>query len=95
MIVMKSLDYKVPGGKLLRIKADISNGKINSVMIMGDFFIHPEDALEEIENALVGCPVNMNEIINRINTVISKNVSIVGFSPEDIAKVLIRIAEQN
>lgn len=92
---MKSLDYKVPGGKLLRIKADISNGKINSVMIMGDFFIHPEDALEEIENALVGCPVNMNEIINRINTVISKNVSIVGFSPEDIAKVLIRIAEQN
>ena len=93
MIHMKALDYKVPGGKLLRIKADISNDSINKVMIMGDFFIHPEEALENIENALVGCPLNYNEITNRIKKVIENNVTVVGFSAEDIANVLLRIAE--
>ena len=36
---------KVPGGKLLRIKVDYED-KINTVVITGDFFAHPEECIQ-------------------------------------------------
>ncbi len=88
---MQMIDYKVPGGKLLRIKAEIQDGKIDKVMILGDFFVHPEDAIEEIEKSLYGCPLNKNDILERINRIISRGVSIIGFSAEDVAEVLLQM----
>jgi len=42
---------KVPGGKLIRIKVVFSD-IIESVQITGDFFLHPEDSLLKIEEAI-------------------------------------------
>ncbi len=45
---------KVEGGKLLRVK--VEHGYIlENVQITGDFFAHPEDSVEQIENALLDC----------------------------------------
>jgi hypothetical protein len=46
--------YKVPGGKLLRVSVEYDGGTIREVRFSGDFFIHPEDALERVEAALKG-----------------------------------------
>ena len=46
---------KVPGGKLVRIKVDFNpdEGIIESVKMHGDFFMHPEEFVEDIEQLLV------------------------------------------
>ena len=45
---------KVPGGKLVRVHLQYDPFQLLKVSITGDFFMHPEDALEAIEDALIG-----------------------------------------
>jgi len=47
-------DYKAPGGKLIRVRVRHKDGIIESIMFNGDFFIHPEEAIEELEQGLKG-----------------------------------------
>ncbi|MGM5482672.1 MAG: lipoate protein ligase C-terminal domain-containing protein [Nanobdellota archaeon] len=83
---MKHIDHKAKNGKLLRIDADI-NKKINFIRITGDFFIHPESALEEIEKSLEG--VSLENVEKVLQTFIeSKNIQIIGFKPSDLAEAL-------
>jgi lipoate-protein ligase A len=44
---------KVAQGKLVSVKVDYEE-TINSIKIMGDFFLHPEAAIYGIEDALLG-----------------------------------------
>ncbi|GAB6102153.1 lipoate protein ligase C-terminal domain-containing protein [Thermococcus atlanticus] len=37
---------------LIRIELDEENGVVKDVKITGDFFIHPENTIEELENRL-------------------------------------------
>ena len=81
---------KVEGGKLLKIEVDYDK-KINNVKITGDFFLHPEDSINEIENSLKGLDVNEKEdnIIKKINEIVEKNnVEMIGISAEAIAETL-------
>lgn len=85
-----SASEKVEGGKLVKIKVEF-NGKVRYVQILGDFFIHPEDSLENIEKGLVGVSVNESEenIINKIKEIVhSDNIQLIGITPESIARVL-------
>jgi lipoate---protein ligase len=86
------IDYKVPGGKLLRIDADIKGGKegdiIQSIRITGDFFMHPEDALERIEKALSRVPIDQR-IPERLNEC-TRDVRMVGISVNDFLLALDR-----
>lgn len=50
--------YKVPGGKLVRANFSAENGIITAMNINGDFFLDPDEALEDINTALVGLPTN-------------------------------------
>ncbi|MFC1750265.1 lipoate protein ligase C-terminal domain-containing protein, partial [Pseudomonadota bacterium] len=50
---------KVVGGKLVKVRIDAEQGgSINAVQITGDFFLHPEDALTDVEKNLIGLPAN-------------------------------------
>jgi len=71
---MLSSNYKSPGG-LIRIKADIQENKINDIMITGDFFIFPDSRIEEIENALKGKELNLDEIRNIIDEILKDSQS--------------------
>ncbi len=46
--------YKVPGGKLLRVRFVLEEEKIASIRFTGDFFLHPEESIEELEEKLRG-----------------------------------------
>lgn len=50
------LDWKVPGGKLLRLSARIEAGLVAEARVAGDFFAHPEEAFEAAEASLLGIP---------------------------------------
>ncbi|TAL35186.1 MAG: lipoate--protein ligase family protein, partial [Spirochaetes bacterium] len=43
---------KAPGEKLVRVRFILDAGRVTAIKISGDFFIHPEDAVESLENSL-------------------------------------------
>jgi len=45
---------KVPNGKLLKVFLEYEREKINKIKITGDFFIHPEETIDELERELTG-----------------------------------------
>ena len=81
---------KVPGGKLIRIDLDYSD-RIEAVKITGDFFLHPEELLTEIEERLVGLafPFRKDLLIQELEKILqSHEATLVGIRPEDIADTL-------
>ena len=82
---MRRIDYKVPGGKLLRIDADIVENAIRDIKIHGDFFMHPEEGIEKIEDALKGERIEEAEkILNKC----TKHLEMIGLSNHDLLIVL-------
>ncbi len=76
-------DYKVPGGKLIRVRVWHRNGIIEKVRFHGDFFIHPEEAIEELENGLVG--KDMSGAESFIDTFFER-IESAGVGPEDFKR---------
>lgn len=80
-------EYKTPGGKLVRVNFDVTDGRLENVQITGDFFLYPEEALESITNAVEGqaASVNHDALVSAIESAVAPDVKLVGFSPEAIA----------
>lgn len=84
---------KVKEGKVVKVEIDY-NTVIKDVRITGDFFLHPEDILEEIEDCIIGLDKTVSEedIVSGIQRATAgKYVQMIGISPESIA-LLIREA---
>ncbi|MCB9359434.1 hypothetical protein H6503_05875 [Candidatus Woesearchaeota archaeon] len=82
-----NIDYKVEGGKLLRIELMHKNDHILTIKLCGDFFIHPEYAIEDIEKGLMGVP--FDHVSQRLKDIIqTKNIQLIGFSPDDLQKAV-------
>lgn len=93
---MPKAEHKVEGGKLIKVQLSEKNGKISKVKIMGDFFMHPEELIEELEKSLIGCTLNEPEITKTIKNFIEKNnVTLLGVSPEDFAKCIMKAGESS
>ena len=83
-------EQKVPGGKLVSVKVEYDE-KINSVQVLGDFFLHPEDTIYKIEKAIVGTSVNADsaEIAGKISKVLAfAGAELIGVTPEAIAETV-------
>ena len=81
---------KVKEGKVLKVELDCDE-LIRNVRITGDFFLHPEDILEEIEKSIIGLERNadLETIISNIQrTLSSRDVQMIGISPESIARLV-------
>ena len=81
---------KVPGGKLVRIKADYG-AIINKIQITGDFFLHPEDTIEQLEESVrgAGIPVDSLALQQKIDAVItSKKITLIGITSADISRLI-------
>jgi len=86
---MKRFEYKVPGGKLLRAKLEIVNGRITSIQLSGDFFMEPETDLEELETKLTGFkaePLYIEQTVVSFFT--SHKTVMTGARPKDFAYVI-------
>jgi lipoate-protein ligase A len=82
---------KVPGGKLLSVRLEHNGHAVTAAELSGDFFIHPEESIAVIEEALVGTPlaIGKEELVRKIEAVMSRGrIMAVGFGPQDIATVV-------
>ena len=85
-------EYKVPGGKLVVVDLDVDNNVIVACRVAGDFFLEPDDALETINNAIIGLPISSSAeaIAGVIRTALPADVVMMGFSPEAVGTVVRR-----
>ncbi len=82
---------KAPGGKLLRVKVDFNHeeGIMEDVQMQGDFFIYPEDFVDDIEQLLVNLDQKDSEesiSAGLARLIEEEKAQLVGVTPEGIAK---------
>ncbi|MBI5228383.1 hypothetical protein HY988_07360 [Candidatus Micrarchaeota archaeon] len=90
---------KVPGGKLvcMEIWPSQDGSAASKVKITGDFFLHPEDSITDIENSLVGLSLacSQNELTNKIQNSLNKNnAQLIGVTPEQLAEIFLKTTMQ-
>ncbi len=91
---MGSASLKVAGGKLLKASVQAAGGRISSLKITGDFFLHPEETLAEIESALANHLLNESAITATISSLLQKNnAQLIGAAPQDFAKVIMEASK--
>lgn len=86
--IKKSITHRVPGGKTLKIDAEIKDNVIVDIVISGDFFAYPEEGIEMLENDLKGKTIN--EAIRIIDDYRDK-IELLGISLDNIKNLLIEI----
>ena len=79
--------YKVPGGKLVTVDLSVADGMLRDVRVAGDFFIEPDEALEDIDRALEGLPsgADAGALAAAIRAGLRPDASLIGFGPEAVA----------
>ena len=86
----KSITRKIPGGKLVRMDVTFSD-HIEDVVITGDFFLYPEDALDELIKVIRGksLPINAAELTRELNQTLETNdAQFLGVSVNDLVSLL-------
>jgi hypothetical protein len=89
-MVTGSAKQKVSGGKLISVHIEFDDS-VRKVEILGDFFMHPEEKLREIERSLVGIGIDESEgkIRERIEKVAKENnIEMIGVTPEAISSTI-------
>ncbi|RNI24618.1 lipoyl protein ligase domain-containing protein [Flexivirga caeni] len=79
-------EYKVPGGKLVAVDVEVESGRLARVSVSGDFFLEPDEALEDIEAALTGMPADasVDQLAGAINGALDPSVRLIGFTADAV-----------
>ncbi|MDN6301536.1 MAG: lipoate--protein ligase family protein [Brachybacterium sp.] len=82
--------YKVRGGKLVSVDVTVTDERIGTAHVFGDFFLEPDDALEDLNAALVGMPATSTtaELTSAVSDRLAARpdpVQLIGFDEEAIA----------
>ena len=93
-------DYKAVGGKLLRVRMTVTEDSppvIQTLRITGDFFMHPEEAIEDLEQRLTGAPLDEAALRARVQTFFAgdaspEDVQVVGADVDDFVTALLKAA---
>lgn len=92
--IMGSASLKVAGGKLIKARVEALDGIIESIRLTGDFFLHPEDVLFEIESSLLGRKLDETEISSVIVQILSNSgAQLIGATPLDFTKVIMEASK--
>ncbi|HIY86045.1 MAG TPA: lipoate--protein ligase family protein [Candidatus Yaniella excrementavium] len=85
-------EFKVPGGKLVIADLDVAEGIISRANINGDFFLEPDEALAEINAALVGLNYDASHkvIADAVNSALDDTVVMFGFDAHAVATAVRR-----
>ncbi len=81
-------EEKVPNGKLVCLELWAERGRIVRASITGDFFLHPEERIGELEASLAGLPTGATEAeaAERIRKALGDG-TMIGLSPEDLGRM--------
>jgi len=85
-------EFKVPGGKLVVVDLDVVDDAITGFRLAGDFFLEPDDALEDINGAINGLPANSDAktFTAAIQRALPEGTVMLGFSAESVATAIRR-----
>ena len=84
---MGHAEYKIPGGKLLCAETEVSGGKLSRIKVYGDFFMHPETAIEDLEAHLTG--IGIGTIEGSVEEFFrGKEITLYGIATEDFTHVI-------
>src|SRR5690348_5159098 len=80
-------EFKVPGGKLVVVDLEVVDDRIADFRLSGDFFLEPDDALDAINAAVTGLPVESDArvIAGTVQAALPDGAQLLGFAPESIA----------
>lgn len=80
-------EYKVPGGKLVVVDLDVVGGLFTGVSLSGDFFLEPDEALQDINRALTGLPESSTvaDISAAVTAALPEDAALFGFSADAVA----------
>lgn len=59
---MKFAEFKAPKG-VIKVELELTDDAISRISLSGDFFMYPEDALERLEQALVGVKARRESLL--------------------------------
>jgi lipoate-protein ligase A len=91
---LPKIEYKVEGGKLIKVQLETSNGKISRIKITGDFFMHPEELIEKLEASLIGRKPDRNCLERTLTDFVKNNgIVLLGISTEDLIKCIMKACE--
>lgn len=75
--------------KLIKISLEYTDSKIiSSIRITGDFFLYPEETLDQIEASLIGTKMDRNSIKETIEKCLSHSKAF-GFDSESLTEAII------
>jgi lipoate-protein ligase A len=85
-------EYKTPGGKLVRVDFDVDDGRMVHVVVSGDFFLYPEEAIDNIRGALEGISADLTEtdLAIAVASAIPAGTEWLGSSPAALATAVRR-----
>ncbi|HJJ22420.1 MAG TPA: hypothetical protein OQH54_01705 [Nitrosopumilus sp.] len=77
-------------GKIVKIKIAYKQESelIHSIKITGDFFVHPEEVIEQLEQELCGVKLEKEDLKNKIKLVL-KNSEFFGFEIDSLVDVIL------
>ena len=80
-------EYKVPGGKLVVVDLAVVDGRMTAVQVSGDFFLEPASALDSIDAAIEGLPVETGEaaLAAAVSAALGPAPQLFGITPEGVA----------
>lgn len=78
-------EYKVSGGKLVAVDLDVIDNKLSNVVVSGDFFLEPDDAILDVTAAIEGMAADSSaEAISQAVAQATAGAQMIGFSPDDV-----------
>ena len=77
-------------GKIVKIRLAYKQESqvIHSIKITGDFFIHPEEVIEELEQELCGIKLKKEDLKKKVQQVL-KNSEFFGFEIDSLVDVIL------
>ncbi len=91
MQVKYSASEKVAGGKLVSIELSAEDGVVSGVKITGDFFLHPEESISDLESSLVGVKIPFDWIDTEkklLAVITDRRLELVGVKSGNIISVM-------
>lgn len=85
-------EYKVPGGKLVVADLEVLDDQLSEVVVSGDFFLEPAEALVRINATLTGLPATsgVDDLSARIALAAGPDAQFIGFTPDAVATAVRR-----
>jgi hypothetical protein len=87
-IITVSITKKL--GKIVKINLSYKEESqiIQSIKITGDFFIHPEEVIEELEQGLCGIKLEKEDLENKMKLIL-KDSKIFGFDIDSLVEMIL------